>query len=712
MATVQQDPSLSSPTKQFAQDEEKRKLFLEWVTDGETAQQNFLAEIEEADRYKDNEQLPAGPFTTDHASQLALANIPGQMPNKYNFIVINQIVQTHEAVLGNFLKAKRTVNFYPRTSPKDMKRAQVVRKANRAIEDSNQTWTRVAFPAIDSMLHRGEGWAKISYDAYENLPNGRVIEEYISPKDVLTPSDSLDTFYEDTKFRIHRVRYRLDDAKKIFADLVPEGEIKPDADDPLKPKSQNVQYWTGYEIYYVEETMSYNKADETGAVQDATREEYMQAKQSGDKGYFGRRQKQYYHAIYNKNYGILFDEPCHYWGLIPCINRRSERKPRAIGDFTYYKNLQDLFNVLATLVLDDVKAGRKFLVGVSPAMYKAHRKDIDRAINEGGAVPVDSIQGIVKFPGLDDAVLMLLNFVKQTISEIRSLPSVSRGELPAKQISGQTVEALMVSALSAHGRKDVMINYFLTEMAKARYRIIVQEWSEQDWVRIVDADPGQPSFIPINMKLDEKGYYKLLAELAGVDVNLPVTQQVPDEMAMRVEEFRKKFEVENDVEIKTTGTHVYDGISRTDDEYVADIKASGMTPDQFVAAKEVQTQTTKTIVINQLNPDIDVDIVYAVDFDTERTRQRREAIALNLADRQWLSPVDAMNEIEVEDAEGKYQRAIDSSQILSIAQKLSKDKDFANAVQFAEQIIANPEAMRAVQGALSQLQQQAPKEVA
>src|ERR1041385_5270238 len=135
------------------------KMIREWMDRGEREHESFVNEMNEAEDYFDNLQVPIG-FTDQARSQFAKANsAPAPTSQTKTYIVVNQIVQSHENILGNFIKAKQTVTLIPH-SRRDTKKVIPIRKALRGIEDKNRTFQRVAFPCIDNMLHKGLDWGK------------------------------------------------------------------------------------------------------------------------------------------------------------------------------------------------------------------------------------------------------------------------------------------------------------------------------------------------------------------------------------------------------------------------------------------------------------------------------------------------------------------------------------------------------------------------
>lgn len=686
------------------------RMILDWIQRDEREHQDYVLELNVAEDYFDNLQLPSG-FGEYNANSFAAANDPATLVAQKNFVIVNKVLPTHESILGNFASSKQTVTCFAR-GMKDQKKAIPIKKAIQYLSDHNKTFIRVVFPAINSMLHTGLDWAKVWYNPFDRIPNGSIKEARISARDVLVDADSRDFFYEDTGHRIHRMRFLVKDAHEEFSEI--EGfnaeDLKPDMDWSLglSRAEDNIKTNTFCTIYYVEYVKRewvYKLIEGTNS-KEISKEEYQKARSDG-KEVIRDRDDCYYYAYYNKTTKTFFHKKCPWkcFSLVPLVNRRSENRVYPIGDFAYYKNLQDLFNIVMSIILDDVKEGRKWLVAVDPNTYNTKKDEIQKQIEEGFALIPANTAGVLKPPGLNEGVLQLLSLVRQAIDDIRSLPAVSKGELPAKQISEDTVKLLQASAAVSHGRKSIMINYFMTELAMVRYRMMVAMWDEEDFIRITDAAPGMPQYVPINHKVEgEDKYMEFLAKMSGIE--FPEQGEIDPQMAQKFQRFQKKFEQENDVEVTTEERVQYtnkDGSEHpqlfTDKEYESHIQQSGMTPTEFVQKFGVRRKQIKLYEINRLNENVDIDLSWAVDFDIERNKARQQAMALALAEKGWVSPVDTMNELDVEDAEGKYERAQEVNQFIQLAKRIQEDEKFQQAVGLAEKIANDPKLMESLNAA-------------
>lgn len=686
------------------------KLFLDakfsiWRVQAEAKHNDYVVELNDADNYKDNNQTPVGQ-NQEHAAAYARANDPStaEIVDR-SFIVINQINITHENILGQFLRGKPTVEFKGR-GMQDSRKCTVFKRMSDYVEDVNQTWFRVFMPAVDNMAHRGLHWAKVYHDPFDekSLPHGKIVEESVSARDVLVDPDSRDEFYGDTNYRIHRVRMTLELANEFMEFLGREERFSPDTQynigNPMRQTDTTQQYVTLYEIHWKKKVWKYKEMID-GELTIISKEQYEQSEQEKGDQFEGYKchEDEFYVSHYNVGLGTILHGKNQWgvWTLVPCINRRSDLAVYPIGDFRYYKNLQDLFNVLVTIFLDDIKESRKYVVGVDPGSYAAFKDEIDRATIHGGAVPTQALQ-MAKFPSASEGLVSLIQFIQSAIAEIRSLPAVSRGELPAKQVATDTVTALLQSASISHGRKDMMIRWFLTEVARVRYKIMASTWTTAAQVRVTDVKPGSPEFIPINYYLDEAGYQKLLIEMSGIQID-PNTGLTPEQQGY-IATVKRNFERENEVEVKTVPFHKYGNEEQLydDEQHANNIMQSGMTPTEFAArpGKESVIVPQTFYVINKIDPDIDLDVKYDVDFDAEQTKSRNQAIELNLLDRGGIGMLDVMKDLEISDAEGKYRRSTEQNEGFKIAERLKSDPQYAQALAIAEQLAQNPKWMENV----------------
>jgi len=661
-----------------------------WISNAKADFESYRSEIEQADAYMDGEQIPSG-FTSDIKAQVEKANAQGVgvlNTAQKNYIVINEIIKSHDRILGEFIKAERRMEVSGRTL-KDRKRSTVLRRSMKMVEEINKTWMMAVVPAIDSMFHRGLGWVKSYLDPFVSLPNGKIVEEYVSPRWIMIDPTSSHPFYDDTQFRAHVRRIRKNDAIEMMGSYPGFDPVKLTSDAQYQKTTEETQgeWCTFYEVHFPVEKMHYYKVDEEQKLQEIEREEYL-----AGEDVIAERKRIFRIGLYNVSQGGLFhlmEADVNSWQLTPFINRRSERRAYGQGDFLTYKNLQDIFNIVQSLILDDVKRGRKFIGQVSAATYQKHKALLERVEVEGGWIP-DINAKITPLPGLNTGVLTLLQLIKQDIDDIRSLPEVSQGKLPAKQISSETVSALMASAVLTHGRKDAMINVAITMMAMARSKLITKFWKSEEWIK-VNNKPGDDEYIPINKMLVGKDQY--YEEISAIfDIPIP-KGEVSDEEAQAFQSVKKKFEKENDIQVKTEDFHNVDGKVLTSPMYEKMIGDSGLLPENFVKRHSVVSKKEDVYYINFLNEDVDCDISYTIDFDTERTKQMMKAIMLQLFDRMVMHPVTMMSAIGVENAQEEFEKAQGHFQALGMAKKIMENPKFQHAVQLAEQLLANPEAI-------------------
>ena len=673
----------------------------------------FVRDLDLVESYLNSVQTPAG-FTDYGRDAVASINDPNTIAKHRYYVVINQVVQAHERILGNFSKARQTVTLAGR-GLKDYRKASVLERGSKYVEDCNRTFSTVVFPAIDNMLSGGLGGARQHYDAYDRPPNGWIREEFIDPANLIVDAGSIHPFYNDTQRRWVRMTFERSEAIAQFTGI--------DGFDPTLLKSDveyakaltarglktDAEYVTVYFMEYCKRETYYRKISGS-EIGDIPKEEYDQARSEGRKDVIPDKAWVWYQVYHNPGYGVFWHavSDIDYWTIHLLAGRRTRNKPYPISDFIAYKNLQDLFNTLVTAALDDAREGRKWAVAMDPAHFATYGEQVAKQLAEGFAVIPSNVANAITHPGLSQGVLWLLEFVKRSIDDINSMPSVTKGELPAKQISSETVNVLQAAAAISHGRKDIMINEFITSMAKTRMKMMVKYWDEEDWFRVIDAAPGAPEYVPMNMTIEgEDAYLELLAKMYQIPVP-PSGQPIPPEIAQAFQQAKQHFEEGNSVEVEEQDRHGYDGQRFTDQEHETNIQASGMTPTDFVNAKSVEMKSTKIFKINIIDPSIDLDVKCTVDFDIDQSKQRKQSLSFELGNRGWLHPIDVMKALEVEDPERKFDRAQRENQLRQMAEKLASDKNFQQAVEVGQQIVSDPKLLEVFKSVVQQISQGAP----
>lgn len=668
-------------------------LIRDWLADAKTIHDSMNIEWDEADQYYENEQVPSG-FTDRHKDVLADVNDPSKPSTKHKqYVVVNKVRESHENILGDFIGARKSIQVRGR-SYKDKKIGNAIKAQINHIEDEIELWDRVMVPVIDNTILRGLDWVKIRFNPFKNIPYGKIEVERVSCRDVLIDPNTIDQFMEDTKYRIHREEMSVKDANKRFGEYLGGLSFGPDSEAQQShtrrgARPTHEQYCTIYEIQYVElECDYYHQDPKTGKQTQIDEEEFYRLSNTfGVKApIFKVERTQFYQALYNSGVGVFYNEELqpNAWGIIPSINIKRESRAYPFGDAIYYRNLQDLLNVLMSVALENAKKGNNPIVGVDPASYAKWATKINEALNSPGtkALPASTLS--VHYPReLNVAVINLLQLAEKFIYDLSAKHAASRGELPTQQIAERTVNMLIAQDRQSHGRKDVTIRWTMTQIAKIFYRIAAENFTEEHWVRLTDQKVGDPEFVPINFRLTEEEYQDFILSVMGVDMKAvesaattPEGREALQEARAAVARFVADFERTNEVQrIPDISYKLSDGRVLNGEQMQEELKKLKIDFEQYKARYGAQEVQNTLVVINDLSSDPDVDVRYEIDFNFEQDRVARQNRALTLAQMGAITPRRLLHELEFPDADEAAREAEAFNQALALGKQIIEDQE-------------------------------------
>lgn len=683
------------------EDDEERKKFStlveQWITDDDAVHSSFVAEWNDADDILNGDLIPAG-WTEDHQGDLTDKNNPTVRPGTTGkmFVNVPRSRPNHEAVIGDFITLRRMMNFTPRNNPKATNIAKILRSRVEFIEDTEQVNETVYFPCIDNSVSKGLWWIDVTYNPNARDLKGKFDIEDVNLRDVLVDCRSRGYYFSKANRITRRMQFELEDAKRKFtkyalfdASLLGD-DLEYDA-PYRKTENSTESYCTIYKVQFRIRDQHYYFHDQQNDKLEEIPEdkflEFLDNPQTVQMAFAGDEEMCYYTVLYNKRVGVfsLQKHPFPMFTLIPMGNVFTDGRLYPIGDVKIYKGLQSLLNTLVTVFLENAKRSNKPIYEVDDMVYSEFKAQIDRAINEGGAVP--GLKNIHFPQSINAALTQLIPWTISWIQDAASKHSASMGELPAKQIAKETVAALMGKDRQSQGRKDIMLNYTLTTLATLLTQMICVYDTEPEFMSLRNTKPGQPDFIPVNQKWSESEYLLKLAELSGMEVPDESDQQATGQFEENLLKFKKQFEHDNDV--RTTQVDGYRiGVNDFTVEEVADLlKKSGLPKEDFATLYKPQPSKFMVYLINDLSQPIDLIVRYEIDQDFENDPQFRQNRALMLNGRNAMSRVRMLQNMDMPEPQETVDEADAENQMLSMAKMLGA---------------LPPEAMQAVQQIIQQ----------
>ncbi len=665
-------------------------IIQQWIAQDDATHSKFIAEWKEADAILNGDNIPTG-WSEDHQGDLADKNLPTVRPGSTAkmFVNVPRLRPIHEATIGDFITLRRIMNFIPRNNPRATNLARVLRQRVEYIEDTEMVNETVYFPTIDNAISKGLWWIDVSYNPKARNLVGKFDIEEVDVRDVLVDCRSRGYYFNKAERFIRRMQFNLETAKKKFAHheffdaetLAYDNEY----DTPYEStESSKEEYCTIYKVQFSRLEQRYYQQGENGLI-EIPEEEFLGLSnnpQTADQVFAGDEEMCYYTALYNTHVGV-FDLQLNKFGLfslIPAGNVFTGSRLYPIGDVKIYKGMQALLNTLVTVFLENAKRANKGIYDIDQDAYSEYAAQIDKAINEGGAVP--GLKGVHYPQSINAALTQMIPWTISWIQDAASKHSASMGELPAKQIAKETVAALMAKDRQSLGRKDIMINYMLTCLVRLLTKMICAFDTEPDFMSLRNERPGQTNYVPINQRWNEKDYLIELTQLSGLE---PPDQDDPESMGnyqKNLIAFRKMFESKNDVRVIEVDWFNINGEDFTPEDLSQAIHDKKMTQEEFVSVHGQPVPVKMSVYhVNDLSQPIELTVRYEIDNDFENDPQFRQNRALMLQSRGMMSRLDTLTEMDIPDAQQKIENVDSENSALQMAKIIVSDENLLAAVQ-------------------------------
>lgn len=681
------------------QEAQLNTLIAKWITEAESEHAKMFSEWDEADDYYENDQTPPG-FNDDVSAQTSAVNSPDVQQDASTarqYIVVNKVRETHDSILADFIGAKKTISARGRT-PKDRKLASVISRSLEHIQDSATFWEEIATPTIDCAIRRGLHWIKPKYNSRVNLPLGKIDFEEISTRDVLVDPNSRKPFYQDASYKIHRVRKAVDDANREFRHLIGDQKFSPDTLFDQSHANRDTtetttDFCTIYEIQYTEiEERYFFSNPKTQQVAEIGQAQYesLSSNPKTSTLVFLQEEETHYVALYNHSMDTFYNAENEYGicTLIPCVNIPSEGRLYPLGDVSFYKNLQDLFNVLVSLLLDNVKKGNSGIYyAKDPQSYEQYAAEYNAAVRSRGKRVAPGEMGVLYPRELANGVMQLLQQTEKFIYDVQSKHEASRGELPHSQIAQRTVSMLIAQDRKSHGRKDINIKWSLTQVGRVLVKIMGKKFTEPHWVVLTDEAKGD-QYIPINFTVTEVEYKGLLMEIMGIDERQAADPNAALEIEQAIAGFRRQFEKENEVKFEPTNIYQVGDKELSEQDLQEFLLETKMGVTQFMAKYRPVVRQATLVIINRIEEDPDIDLIYDIDFNFEADRQYRREEAFNLFKAGAYTVRRLLKALDHPEAEEAAREVEEQNQMLQIGKRI---------------VSAGPQALETVMAFLEQL---------
>jgi len=684
----------------LANEDQKKSLdtiFQRWIEDDKAIHSKYVDEWNSIDEFLDGERQLQN-FSTDYSKDLDAQNDPttGKQRQK-SFAAVNRARPNHESVLGDFIAQPLRLSLKGR-NPDDRNRALVLKSRIEYIEDVEMIPENVYFPAMDCAWPKGLHWIKIHFNPYANNLRGKFEVEEISCRDVLVDSSSRGYFFRTAMHFEHRFRRRLDEAASEFSKypLFNAEEIGADTEYDegyVKTELQTNDYATFYEIQFKQKVQHYYSMFPEQPVKEIGEQEFLAfsspQEPTAEFVFPGEEEDQYFIALYHQTVGTFYLQrsPVSDFTLIPLANIFTPARLYPMGDGKIAKPLYDLLDVLVTVALENAKRSNIPIAGVEEDIEGESLVSAENALKHGGIVK--GLKSLHFGQQINPAIANLIPAVVGWIQDIVSKHAASMGELPARQIAKETVQALMAKDRQSHGRKDMMLRWTLTRFVKVMVRMITLFDTEEDFILVKDMKPGGVTHIPINQTWSEGEYLMQLAKLGELQLPQGEDPREAEQFERALAKLRKKFESENDVKQQEMPGFYIENQDFTENELVDFMQQSGLTGEDIKSRYAVRQGTVIRFVVNDLSQDVDLNIRYGTETDYKNDPEFRFNRAMMMRRMNAISLTDMLKDMDIEDVDQRVENLKAESEVTQIAQEIADDP---NLMAIMQQAIASAKA--------------------
>lgn len=675
-----------------------------WIEEDSQVARNYWAEWDDVDERLNGTKVPVG-WSTEYSAALATKNDPTVSHETKgmlrSFVTVNRTRPNHESQLGDSISIRRRLSIRGRT-PRDMRKGRVLQRRVEYEEDDEMLPEQIYLPAMDGAWGKGLHWIDVSYDPRARSLKGKIGVQEISCRDVLVDHHSRGPCFKTGNHRIQKTKVDVEDAKKMFRqnplfnpNLSGDNEYE-EAYNLNQDRQMDSKSATFYKVHFrqIESTFYRLNPNEPEGVEQIGEDLFFQLdgdSKTRDTVFEGEQETAYYIAMYHTTDGTfsLKYNPTKMWLLFPLIDMHTELRLMPLGDVKVYSPLQDLLDTLVTVFLENAKKMNIPIAELDENTWEEHQTRIEHALRHGGGAV--GIKQIFNTQPINQHLTILIPWVIQWIQDSISKHAASRGELPAKQIAKETFARLIERDRTAHGRKDVMIKWTLTQLAKAIVRLVSLFEREPDFFPLLDQRRGMPGWVPINQEWTEAEYISSLADISGIPVpEQPVLDNLPPELveetASQFQEeelnferemirIRREFEIENDVKITFEPGFIIEDVEVRGEDVVQSAQDNDMSVEEYVEQTQAQPGQIRIFQVNMLESDPNLSINYGVDEDFRNDPEFQMQQALLLNERGLMGGIDTLKRMKIMDPEGIHERAQAENQAIQIAKVIAENPE-------------------------------------
>jgi len=454
--------------------------------------------------------------------------------NKFGklFYVENKITEIIDGHISEYTSGEKVIQVKNDDDPTNDRMETATQHWLTAMQKRLQFWSDYFIPMAEKKEKYGLSWLNTWYDPYVNIAKyGEIGMEVINPWDMLIWAEAGDKYFlNTTPFIIHKKHLPIEEARELLEqfDIKPEDVIA-DQDYYYRGRTVNrenkiiqEEYVT---LYYIEYRKKYVDAVPLSEFEIT----------EGGKDMLKEQRTYYFESLYNRSLGTVYHKINQYadprmynkWQFkrTPCCDKPSELRAFPISKVEKLINVQDIINVLSSLIINNARFSdmvRGFVLKQLKDDYPAEFKDW---VETGGLMPIDNIEDInkaVKFfdwPGTSPEIAGFLDIAKTTMKNQGIRHEVLTGELPEgpmggkREVSGKAIQRLQAANAVRLTPDATNVEWTVTQVTNLLYKMAAVEFTHEAWAAIENARKGDPQYIPINATMSIKEYDAMLFKM-------------------------------------------------------------------------------------------------------------------------------------------------------------------------------------------------------
>lgn len=469
--------------------------------------------------YYENQQSPTG-FSTNALAQFVESNSANIKKDDNNFIYYkdNHIKDVYDGRVGEYINLKKSYEVKSDDNPRNNRIEGAVQKFFEQHEYEQKTWQNAKIPAIMGTIMNGMAGTYNNYNPLKNRPNGLIENKFCSARDILLDTNSREAKFLDSRRRIRMFELPMSEAKKTIKGFGADtSNLRGDTD---YANQHNIKDDGKYEeeefvtIYFVEFKCSY--------IDDYKISDHYNINLSQDiKGNTLKGEEEYYfYALYTEQTGVFYyaENPYKQWFTTIWYNKKSNLRLYPISDVEDLITIQDIINITKSLVLDNARQQNIIRAAVKKGLRTTYGETYDVWERYGGTLEVDddvNIQDAVqmyKIQELPSHIYQFMDIATETMKNVSQRYNPLKGEYPEQKLSGVAINELSTANRRTFSYLDEHFNWAGNEDATMLYKMAEQNFTEEYFVEVTNANKDEAGYFPINGVYTLQGYVDILKQ--------------------------------------------------------------------------------------------------------------------------------------------------------------------------------------------------------